>query len=122
MKRFFLLFIALSVFLLQGQVSQAQARPKKTKVTFELDSMGVQLLRYLNGTFDDGSPMAVSPDPLKEELMAKVKDGNIHEMLANAAIFGLDLTTTPLAERIEGYYARLMAGPGSARRLLHEEA
>ncbi len=49
MKRFFLLFIALSVFLLQGQVSQAQARPKKTKVTFELDSMSVQLLRYLNG-------------------------------------------------------------------------
>lgn len=49
MKRTFLLFLSLLVFLMQGQVSQAQARPKKSKVTFELDSMSVQLLRYLNG-------------------------------------------------------------------------
>ena len=28
-------------------------------------------LRYLNGTFDDGTPLEVSPDPLKDELMAK---------------------------------------------------
>ena len=79
-------------------------------------------LRYLNGTFDDGTPMEVSPDPLKDELMAKVRDGKIREILANPTIFGLDLTTTPLADRIEGYYARLQAGPGSVRRLLHEEA
>ena len=78
-------------------------------------------LRYLNGTFDDGTPLEVSPDPLKDELMAKVKDGKIREILANATIFGLDLTTTPLADRIEGYYRRLLEGPGSARRLLREE-
>ena len=78
-------------------------------------------LRYLNGTFDDGTPMEVSPDPLKDELMAKVKAGAIREILANATIFGLDLTATPLADRIEGYYRRLLEGPGSARRLLQEE-
>ena len=49
MKRIFLFFIALTLFVMQAQESQAQARPKKTKVTFEVDSMGVQLLRYLNG-------------------------------------------------------------------------
>ena len=65
--------------------------------------------------------MEVSPDPLKEELMAKVAAGDVRGILANANIFGLDLTTTPLAAKIEGYYARLMAGPGSARRLLQEE-
>ena len=78
-------------------------------------------LRYLNGTFDDGTPLEVSPDPLKDELMAKVKEGKIREILANPTIFGLDLTTTPLAAIIEGYYARLLEGPGSARRLLQEE-
>ena len=45
----------------------------------------------------------------------------IREILANSTIFGLDLTTTPLAAKIEGYYARLLEGPGSARRLLQEE-
>jgi len=78
-------------------------------------------LRYLQGTFDDGTPLEVSPDPLKDELMAKVRDGRIRDILANASIFGLDLTATPLAGRIEGYYARLQAGPGSARKLLREE-
>ena len=50
-----------------------------------------------------------------------VAAGDVRGILANANIFGLDLTTTPLAAKIEGYYARLMAGPGSARRLLQEE-
>ena len=78
-------------------------------------------LRYLNGTFDDGTPLEVSPDPLKDELMAKVKAGEIRAILANPQIFGLDLTTTPLAAKIEGYYAKLQEGPGSARRLLQAE-
>ena len=78
-------------------------------------------LRYLNGTFDDGTPMDVSPDPLKDELMAKVKEGKIREILSNASIFGLDLTATPLADKVERYYAKLVSGPGSARKLLKEE-
>ena len=78
-------------------------------------------LRYLNGTFDDGTPMEVSPDPLKDELMAKVKEGRIREILANATIFGLDLTATPLAAKIEKYYAFLTSGTGTARRLLQSE-
>ena len=78
-------------------------------------------LRYLNGTFDDGTPLEVSADPLKEELMTKVREGNIREILANANIFGLDLTATPLAEKIEGYYAFLTSGPGTARALLQRE-
>ena len=78
-------------------------------------------LRYLNGTFDDGTPMDVSPDPLKDELMAKVKEGKIREILSNASIFGLALTATPLADKVERYYAKLVSGPGSARKLLKEE-
>ena len=78
-------------------------------------------LRYLHGTFDDGTPMEVSPDPLRDELMAKVKAGRIREILANETIFGLDLTATPLAARIEGYYAFLTSGPNTARALLQKE-
>lgn len=78
-------------------------------------------LRYLNGTFDDGQILEVSPDPLKDELMAKVKAGEIRAILANETIFGLDLTKTPLAAKIEDYYQRLQKGPGSARKLLQEE-
>ena len=78
-------------------------------------------LRYLNGTFDNGEPMEISPDPLKDELMAKVKQGEIREILANATIFGLDLTTTTLAAKIEGYYAFLASGPNTARALLQKE-
>jgi fructuronate reductase len=78
-------------------------------------------LRYLQGTYDDGTPMEVSPDPLKDELMAKVAAGDIQSILSNASIFGVDLTQTPLAAKIEGYYKRLSSGAGSARKLLQEE-
>ena len=78
-------------------------------------------LRYLNGTFDDGTPLEVSPDPLKDTLMPMVKEGKIHEILANAQIFGLDLTATPLAARIEKYYSFLISGTGTARKLLQQE-
>ncbi|MCR5751750.1 MAG: mannitol dehydrogenase family protein [Kiritimatiellae bacterium] len=78
-------------------------------------------LRYLAGTFDDGRPMEVSSDPLKDELTAKVKAGAFREILSNETIFGLDLTKTPLADRIEGYCKKLFSGPGSARALLASE-
>lgn len=78
-------------------------------------------LRYLNGTSDDGSPIEVSPDPLKDELMAMVKEGRISEILSNETIFGLDLTKTSLGKRIEDYYRRLVSGPGSVRSLLQSE-
>ena len=78
-------------------------------------------LRYLAGTFDDGKPMEVSADPLKDELTAKVKAGAFREILSNETIFGLDLSKTPLADKIEGYCKKLFSGPGSARALLASE-
>ena len=75
--------------------------------------------------------MAVSADPLKDDLQAKLKGivwndpssykGELREILSNASIFGTDLTATPLAAKIEGYFLKLLAGPGSARRLLQSE-
>ena len=88
-------------------------------------------MRYLLAVDDRGEAMEVSADPLKDELQAKLKgivwndpksySGQLRPILANASIFGTDLTATPLADKVEGYFVRLLEGPGSARRLLEAE-
>jgi len=88
-------------------------------------------MRYLLAVNDEGEAMEVSADPLKEELQAALKGivwndpssykGELKPILANAEIFGSDLTKTSLAERIEKYFVRLLEGKGAARRLLQAE-
>ena len=88
-------------------------------------------MRYLLAVDDQGAAMEVSADPLKDELQAALKGvvwndpwsykGQLKPILANAAIFGSDLTATPLADKIEGYFVELLGGVGSARRLLQRE-
>lgn len=86
-------------------------------------------LRYLLAEDDDGVEMEVSADPLKDDLQAKLKgieagkpetySGQLKDILANASIFGLDLTATPLADKIEKYFVAELAGPGAVRNTLH---
>ena len=74
-------------------------------------------------------PFEVSADPLKEELQAQLAGirlgdpqscgDKLRPILANAAIFGLDLTRTPLGERVEELFRRELAGPGAVRATLH---
>ena len=88
-------------------------------------------MRYLLAVNDKGEEMEVSADPLKDELQGRLKGivwndassyrGELKGILSNASIFGSDLTKTPLADRIEGYFLKLLAGPGSARKLLQAE-
>ena len=88
-------------------------------------------MRYLLAVNDAGEPMEVSADPLKDELQAQLAGivwndpstgaGRLQPILANASIFGIDLAQTPLAAKIEGYFLRLLEGPGAARRLLRAE-
>ena len=49
MKRFVLILIAAVLLAGQGYEANAQSRPKRVKVTFEVDSLPAQLLVYLNG-------------------------------------------------------------------------
>ena len=87
--------------------------------------------RYLLAVNDKGEPFEVSPDPLKEEFQAKLAGivwndpstykGQLRPLLANTSVFHVDYTKTPLADRIEAYFVKLLAGPGSARRLLQDE-
>lgn len=87
-------------------------------------------LRYLLGVDDEGNPMEVSSDPLKDYLEGQLKGvvwndpgsytGQIRPILANAGIFGVDLTTTPLADKIEAIFKEELAGPGSVRKTLQK--
>lgn len=87
-------------------------------------------LRYLLGVDDAGKAMEVSDDPLKEHLQSQLKGvvwndpasyaGQIRPILANANIFGVDLTTTPLADKIEAMFVEELAGPGAVRKTLQK--
>ena len=85
-------------------------------------------MRYLLAVNDAGEEMEVSDDPLKETLQEQLKGivwndptsykGQLKPILANAHIFGVDLTTTPLAEKIEAIFVEELAGPGAVRATL----
>jgi len=85
-------------------------------------------LRYLLGADDNGRPMELSPDPLKDELTAALGSvvwnnpgsyhGQVLPILSNRNIFGLDLTKTILGGKIEAYFQSMLEGPGSVRQTL----
>lgn len=87
--------------------------------------------RYLLGVDDAGRAMELSPDPLLEELRgylagtelgaAAEARGRLRPILSSRRIFGTDLYETGLAEKAEGYFERMLAGPGAVRRTLDEE-
>lgn len=87
-------------------------------------------LRYLLAVDDKGNVIQVSPDPLSEDLQAKLADivwndpagysGQLRDILSNPVIFGCDLTQTVLADRIEAMFADELAGPGAVRATLRK--
>lgn len=84
--------------------------------------------RYLLGVDDEGNAFTVSPDPMYEELAAKlagVKVGepcNVHEVLTpilrDAKIFGVDLYEAGLGTCVESIFEELLAGRGAVRAAL----
>jgi fructuronate reductase len=89
-------------------------------------------LRYLLGIDDQGNPFVTSPDPQYENLSAALKDiklgqsGPFREklkpILSNPSYFGVNLYETVLAERVEGYFEELLAGPGAVADTLKKYA
>ena len=77
-------------------------------------------LRYLIGVNDNLEVMELSSDPMLNDLKAKLsdvkigdKEVNLDEILSNVAIFGTDLTKTPLRAKIYEYFISLIAGKGA---------
>lgn len=87
-------------------------------------------LRYLLAVDDCGNVMEVSPDPMKDDLQGRLAGvvwndpasyrGQIRDILSNPAIFGLDLTQTVLASKIEAIFIEELAGPGAVRATLRK--
>ena len=86
-------------------------------------------LRYLLARDDEGNPMEVSPDPMRETLQEALKDVRFGEpdsagealrpILSNPVIFAVNLYETPLAAKIEKAF-RDMLVPGGVRKSLQK--
>ncbi|AFU71943.1 hypothetical protein BA20089_06170 [Bifidobacterium asteroides DSM 20089] len=88
-----------------------------------------------NGTDDAGRPVKLSPDPRLEELQSILVDiplngsakketlaTTIKSILADTSIFGTDLNTTPLADKIETFLTAMCQGNGAVASTLHKAA
>lgn len=86
--------------------------------------------RYLMGLDDNLEKMPVSPDPILEELQSYingVKIGQpetIHDalqpILQNKDIFKVNLYDAAIGEKIESYFAKMIAGRGAVAKTLKE--
>lgn len=86
--------------------------------------------RYLMGVDDHKQPMTLSPDPLLKQLQPQVTDihlganVDIHQhlqaILSNQEIFGNDLYAIGLGEKVEHYFAQLIAGPGAVLQTIRQ--
>ena len=87
-------------------------------------------MRYLLAVDDEGNEMALSADPMKDELCAKLAGikvgdpasykGELRDILKNEVIFGSDLTKSGIAERIEEMFVEQLQGPGAVRATLRK--
>ena len=85
--------------------------------------------RYLVGIDDEGDEFKLDPDPMLPELQAIFSaltpgDGAdysiaLKPLLLNASIFGVDLYSVGVAERVAHYFQLLMAGAGAVRNVLN---
>lgn len=86
--------------------------------------------RYLMGVDDEGRAMSLSSDPLLDTLkpcVAGIGLGGgalasdcLRPILANKALFGSNLYEVGLGEKIEGYFAEMITGPGAVRRTIEK--
>ncbi|GAA1858325.1 mannitol dehydrogenase family protein [Brevibacterium marinum] len=88
-------------------------------------------VRYLLGVDDDLAPFERSPDPLLPAIDNRLKGMRIgdpetassaRDLLADEAIFGVDLVSVGLAPTVEGHLGAMLAGAGAVRRTLHRLA
>ncbi|MDF2987576.1 MAG: mannitol-phosphate/altronate dehydrogenase [Eubacterium sp.] len=84
--------------------------------------------RYLMGVDDQGNEMALSPDPMLDELknfVINVKLGNpdsvgdsLKPLLSNERIFGMNLYHAGLGSKIEGFFKEMIADRNAVREVL----
>lgn len=82
------------------------------------------------GVDDKGDAIALSPDPMMQELRDSVSSiffgkpesyrGQLQPVLKNEALFHVDLEEIGLSERIEKMFVEMLVGPGSVRSTLQK--
>lgn len=87
-------------------------------------------LRYLMGVDDQGSPFALSPDPLLESVTPYVSGFSLGQaqpdlsaldgLLANEKIFGVDLTANGMDGLVKKYFSEMLKGPGAVNNVLEK--
>jgi fructuronate reductase len=87
-------------------------------------------LRYLLGVDDNGRQFEVSSDPLYPSLKQTLagislgQKGPFHEtlkpVLSDSKLFGVNLYEAGLGEKVESYFAELLAGPGAVAAALRK--
>ena len=90
-------------------------------------------LRYLMALDDEGSPFEPSPDPMLSELMGylggiklgcaddQAVERSARPILSNPAIFGVDLYSCGLAEKVLEWLKIFIEAPGAVRHALEGE-
>ncbi len=87
-------------------------------------------LRYLLGVDDNGKPIEISSDPLKDELQAVLSgielghpesyNGQLGSILSNERIFGSNLVEIGMSEKIEEMFVKEISSIGAVRKTLQE--
>jgi len=86
--------------------------------------------RYLMGIDDMGETMELSPDPMLDELKSYISGiqlgdeasicDRLKPILSNEKIFGINLYSTELGKKIEGYFNEMICGKHAVRRTLEK--
>ncbi len=87
-------------------------------------------IRYLLSVDDEGNLMEVSSDPMLSELKEQLKGiklgekpeekEGLEEILSNPVLFGTDLVSAGLSDKIETMLFEMLMGPGAVRKTLHK--
>ena len=87
-------------------------------------------LRYLMGVNDNGEKFELSPDPLLESVCPYVAglelgkeadvEAAVKPLLEDATIWGVNLYEVGMGEKVAGYLAEMIAGPGAVRATLQK--
>lgn len=86
-------------------------------------------MRYLLAVDDEGKEFVLSPDPLIEEARALIsnvsfgkplKGGELDALMSRCDIWGYDLSSSPLRDKVISYFESMNRGKGAVRSTLHE--
>jgi len=86
-------------------------------------------LRYIMGVDDEGKAYELAPDPLAEEVHARLADvkfgvpssltDQLRPVLSNESIFFTDLYAAGIGEKTEEMFREMIAGPGACKKTVY---